>query len=154
MSYCCRTSKSKDFTTLNKRIPIQKGKHSWRLCLQPSELLAWLCTSGSSQTLLKFFNFLNLRKQKVKVKNWKVAMYIKECLRCLKKNLQETCKNNLYKVGEHTFFLYFSMSCLLPILPVRSQKPEYPCIIRNFLCDLDNKNKYLHVKNTSVFILF
>lgn len=46
------------------------------------------------------------------------------------------------------------MSCLLLILPVRSQKPEYPCIIRNFLRDLDNKNKYLHVKSTSAFILF
>lgn len=46
------------------------------------------------------------------------------------------------------------MSCLLLILPVRSQKPEYPCIIRNFLRDLDNKNKYLPVKSTSAFILF
>lgn len=46
------------------------------------------------------------------------------------------------------------MSCLLLILPVRSQKPEYPCIIRNFLCDLDNKKKYVHVKSTSVSILF
>lgn len=35
----------------------------------------------------------------------------------------------------------------LLLIPVRSQKPEYPRIIRNFLCDLDNKNK------TSIYML-
>lgn len=44
MSYCYRTSESKDFTKLNKRITIQKQKHSWRLWLQPrkSFLPGWV----------------------------------------------------------------------------------------------------------------
>lgn len=40
------------------------------------KLLAWLSTSRrSSQTLSKVFIFLNLRKRKVKVKNWKGDVY-------------------------------------------------------------------------------
>lgn len=44
MSYCCRTSESKDFTKLNKRITIQNRKHSWKLWLQPrkSFLPGWV----------------------------------------------------------------------------------------------------------------
>lgn len=48
--------------------------------------------------------------------------------------------------GRRKTFFYFSMPCSLLFIPVRSQKPEYPCIIRNFLCDLD-KNK------TSIYML-
>lgn len=41
MCYCSRMAENKDFTKLNRRIIIQKGKHSWRLWLQPSQSSLW-----------------------------------------------------------------------------------------------------------------